>query len=132
MTELRLEIPMIPPSGNHYKTYRVVLPKNGAPAFVQWYPTKEAEDWWGAVAIIAAGRCVLGHALEVSYIVFRTPMMRADTDNFAKCILDALTKAGVIEDDRYIDDLHCHRRTDRNNPRTVIIVKSAQAQLEGM
>lgn len=131
MNELRLEIPMIPPSGNHYKTYRIVFPKNGAQAFVQWYLTPEALDWLGAVAMVAAGRQILGHDLEVTYIVFRTPRMSADTDNYAKCILDALTQAHVIADDRYIDDLHCHRRIDRDNPRTVIIVRSPQAQLEG-
>lgn len=132
MSELRLEIPMIPPSGNLYKTYRIIFPKGGGKPFVHWYHTQEAEDWWGAVQIIAAGRQILGEQLEVSYIVFRTPMMRQDTDNYAKCILDALTKAGVIKDDRYVDDVHCHRRMDRDNPRTVIIVRSAQGQLEGI
>jgi hypothetical protein len=43
-----------------------------------------------------------------------------------------LKHAGVIEDDRYIDDGHQHRRRDPLNPRTVIIVRSNQAQLEGI
>jgi Holliday junction resolvase RusA-like endonuclease len=130
MSELRLVVPMIPPSGNHYKTYRIATPRGGK-SFVQWYPTPEAEAWWGAVQIINAGRAVRGQSLEISYIVFLPTGRASDVDNYAKCIFDALTKCGAIEDDRYVTDFHGHRRVDLNNPRTVIVVKSDQEQLEG-
>jgi len=129
MSELRLEIPLIPPSGNLYKTYRIVFPRNGAKAFVQWHLTPEAEAFYAAVEMIAGGRHISGRSLEMTYIVFLPKRGGADTDNYSKCIWDSLKHARVIEDDRYIDDGHCHRRRDPLNPRTVIIVKSAQEQL---
>jgi Holliday junction resolvase RusA-like endonuclease len=121
---------MIPPSNNHYKSYRVVIPKNGGRPFVQWFETEEAKAWLGAVAMIAAGRKIRGASLEVQYIVFMPDRRRSDVDNFAKCIFDALTKCGAIEDDRFVDDFHGHRRLDPTNPRTVIVVKSDQEALQ--
>lgn len=132
MSELRLEIPMIPPSGNHYKTYKIVIPKNGGRAFAQWYLTKEAEDFYGCVAMVAGGRFLTGSSLEISFVVFLPAGRRYDVDNYPKCILDSLKHASVIRDDIDVDDLHCHRRRDPLNPRTVIIVRSDQAQLEGL
>jgi len=127
MNELRLVVPLIPPSCGHYNRYRVVTPRRGKP-FVQVYPTEEAKAWWSAVAAVNAGRLIRGLALEVQYVVFLPDRRRRDTDNFAKCIFDALTKCGAIEDDSLIDDFHGHRRYDALNPRTVIIVKSPQEQ----
>ena len=129
MSELRLSIPMLPPSGNHYKTYRIISPKNGAKAFVSWYLTPEAEDFYQCVAMVAGGRSIGGASLEVTYIVFLPAGRRTDVDNYAKCILDALKHARVIRDDLDVDDLHGHRRRDLNAPRTVIIIKSQQEEL---
>ena len=130
MIELRLVIPLIPPSANHYRNYRIVIPKSGGKPFVQWYVTAEAEAFFAAVAVIAQGRFVAGESLDVSYIVFLGAGRRTDTDNFAKVILDSLKHAKVIRDDLDIDDLHCHRRKDVNEPRTVIIIRSNQGVLE--
>lgn len=127
MSELRLEIPMIPPSGNHYKTYKIVYTAAGA--FAQWYLTKEAKDFYGCVEMVAGGRFISGPSLEISFIVFLPAGRRYDVDNYPKCILDSLKHSSVIRDDIDVDDLHCHRRRDPANPRTVIIVKSAQGQL---
>ena len=128
MAELRLVVPMLPPSGNLYKTYKIVFPRNGSKAFVHWYHTPEAEAWWECVAMVNAGRHISGNSLEVSYVVFAVER-RIDTDNFAKTVLDALTKCHAIEDDRYVDDVHGHRRIDKLNPRTVIVVKTDQESL---
>ena len=133
MSELRLEIPMLPPSGNHYKTYKIIISRDPRQkAFAQWYLTPEAEAFYQCVSMVAGGRRVLGRQLEVTYIVFLPKLGGSDTDNYSKCIWDSLKHAGVIEDDRYIDDGHQHRRRDPLNPRTVIIVRSNQAQLEGI
>lgn len=129
MSELRLVIPMLPPSGNHYKTYRVVVPKHGGKPFVQWYLTEEAEAWMAAVAVIAAGQQIRGPALELQYIVFFPDHRRRDTANFEKCIGDSLTKCGAIEDDSFITDTHGHKRIDAANPRTIIVVKTDQESL---
>jgi Holliday junction resolvase RusA-like endonuclease len=127
MSEIRLVVPMIPPSGNHYKDFQIITPLGKKP-FVQWYHTAEAKAWWGMVEMVAGGRKLRGPSIEISYIVF-LPQRRADVDNYSKCIFDALTEAGVIKDDRYVDDFHGHRRIDPLNPRTVIVIKSAQEQM---
>lgn len=127
MSELRLEIPAIPPSAGHYNRYRVAgkAPKQ----FVQVYPTDEARAWWEAVAVVNAGKQLRGPSLELQYIVFLPDRRRRDTDNFAKCLCDALTKCGAIEDDSLITDIHGHKRYDPANPRTVIVVRTDQESL---
>lgn len=128
MNELRLVIPALPPSGNHYKTYRIVTPRNRKP-FAEWYPTEEAKAWWSCVAMVNGGRQLRGPSLELQYIVFFPDRRRRDVDNAAKCLCDALTRCGAIEDDSLITDFHGHKRLDPLNPRTVIVVKCAQAQM---
>jgi Holliday junction resolvase RusA-like endonuclease len=124
---------MIPPSSNHYKAYKIIIPRDPRQkAFAQWYLTPEALDFYGCVQMIAAGRYISGPELEVSFIVFLPAGRRYDVDNYPKCILDSLKHCKVIRDDIDVDDLHCHRRRDPLNPRTVIVIKSAQAQLEGI
>jgi Holliday junction resolvase RusA-like endonuclease len=129
-SELRLEIPMIPPSVGTYSRHRIV--HGGGKSFVQIYPTEEAKAWWDAVAAINAGRMIRGPSLELQFIVFLPDHRRRDVDNFCKCLQDALVKCGAIEDDSFITDLHGHKRIDALNPRTVIILRSNQAQLEGL
>ena len=129
MSELRLEIPMLPPSAGHYNQYRTVFPKRGGKAFVQVYPTDEARAWWGCVAMVNAGQMIRGPVLELQFIVFLPDHRRRDTDNFLKCLCDALTKCGAIEDDSLITDLHGHKRIDPLNPRTVVVIKTPQEQL---
>lgn len=127
MNELRIVIPAIPPSTGHYNAYRVA----GRPGkqFVQCYPTKEAKAWWDTVAAINAGQILRGPSLELQYVVFLPDHRRRDVDNFAKVILDSLTRCGAIEDDSLITDIHGHKRIDKANPRTVIVVKTDQEQL---
>lgn len=128
MSELRLEIPMLPPSVGTYSRHRIVQPRTGK-SFVQIYPTEEAKAWWDTVASIVAGRQLRGPSLELQYIVYLPDRRRRDIDNFAKCLLDALTKCGAIEDDSLITDIHGHKRIDAANPRTVIVVKTDQEAL---
>ena len=131
MSELRLEIPLVPPSVGTYSRHRIVTTPGGKP-FVQIYPTDEAKAWWAAVDAVNAGRLIRGPSLEVQLLVFLPDRRRRDLDNFFKCVLDALMKCGAIEDDSLVSDLHGHKRIDALNPRTVIVIKSDQAQLEGI
>lgn len=128
MNELRLEVPMLPPSAGHYNRYRAVVPRGGKP-FVQVYPTPEAETWWAAVAAINRGRQLRGPSLELQYIVYFPDRRRRDVDNAAKQICDSLTRCGAIEDDSLITDIHGHKRVDKANPRTIIVVRTPQEQL---
>jgi len=128
MNELRLVVQGLPPSAGHYNAYRVSGGRAGK-AFVQCYPTDEAKSWWALVAAVNAGRKIRGTCLELHYIVFFPDHRRRDVDNAAKQILDSLTRCGAIEDDSLVFDLHGHKRIDKLNPRTVIVVKSNQEAL---
>lgn len=114
MKELFLTIPIEPPSGNHYVKHT----RSG-----QHYKTKVAEAWYFAVSVIAGGQCVEGDAHEVTYTVFQGGNKKGDVDNYAKTILDGLTKAGVLKSDASVVSLHCHKLRDRLNPRTEIHIK---------
>ena len=122
-TELRIEIPGVPPSGNHYKTYRVVG------KHVQWYHTAKAKAWWGTVAAFARGRHIESNCYNVSWVVYFPNARLTDVDNLEKTLFDGLARAGVITNDRHIRDHHGYTRIDRANPRTVIVIRTDQESL---
>lgn len=128
MNELRLVVPGTPPSGNHYKSYRIIVPRQGKP-FVSWYVTDEAEAWFRSVAAVAQGQQLRGPSYEVKAIIYLPNRRLIDLDNGFKVIGDSLQHAGVIDNDKHIADLHLHRRTDRENPRTVIHIRTDQESL---
>ena len=45
-----------------------------------------------------------------------------DVDNYAKAALDAMQDAGILADDKYVEELHLYRATDRHRPRVEITV----------
>ena len=114
MKELSLSIPMEPPSGNSYVRHT----RDG-----RHYLTSKSKDWYKAVAIIAAGNQVSGKAHEITYTVYQGFGSKGDVDNYAKTILDGLTKAGVLKSDASVVSLHCHKLRDRERPRTEIYIK---------
>lgn len=130
MTELTLTIPIEPPSGNHYKSFRVI----GKHA--SWYLTKEAKAWHQEVFLAAANkgcwttdgscdcRMVKGTAHEITYTVYQGSGSRGDVDNYAKVILDGLVKAGVLKSDASVVAMHAFKTRDRKNPRTEITVRA--------
>ncbi len=128
MPELRLEIPGVPPTNNHYKNFRVMPTRNGK-SVPSWYHTAKAKEWFAAVCAHAQGRQLRDAAYTVSYAVYTPTAVCTDVDNYAKCVLDGLAHAGVIDNDKKVVDLHGYRRIDRANPRTIIIVRTAQMQL---
>ena len=113
---MKLTIPMEPPSGNHYKSFRVI----GKHA--SWYLTPAAKAWHNTVAVIAQGQVVEGASHEIDYTVFQGAGSRGDVDNYAKVILDGLVRAGVLKSDASVVALHCYKRRDRENPRTEITI----------
>jgi Holliday junction resolvase RusA-like endonuclease len=112
---MKFVIPMEAPTGNMYVRHT----RAG-----RHYITKEASAWFAAVFMIARGSTVEGKAHEVSYTVFQGAKKKGDVDNYAKTILDALVKAGVLKSDASVVSLHCHKLRDRNNPRTEITVEA--------
>lgn len=47
---------------------------------------------------------------------------RGDADNYAKALKDAMTKAGVWTDDRYVTELLVRLHTDKEHPRVEVSV----------
>ena len=130
MPELRLVMPGVPPTGNHYKGVQIISGLGKKP-FLKWFVTRAAEDWYWDLAALANGRQLRGETYTVSYAVFTPSKVATDVDNYAKCILDGLANAGVIDNDKKVIDLHGYRRVDRTNPRTEIIVRTEQETLFG-
>ncbi len=99
-----IRVPLIPPSVNLYKRPRGLL-KRG------FYVTPEAQAFKDAVAIFARGASVNSKYYGV-HLVFHIPtrtFLSGDLDNRFKVVLDALTDARVIVDDRYIVRLHADK-----------------------
>ena len=131
MTELRIEVPGIPPSNNEYKRYRVIVPRRGKP-MAQWYYTAKAKAWFRDVATFARGQKIRDECYTVSFVIYVPDARTRDVDNFFKCILDAMAEAhgcGAIDDDKRVSEVHGYRRIDRLNPRTVIVVRTKQGTL---
>lgn len=57
-------------------------------------------------------------------IVVRPKSKRGDLDNFAKSVLDALTKADVWEDDQYVVNLHVWFDFDTSKTHGVTVIVS--------
>ena len=131
MNELRIEVPGIPPSNNEYKTYGVISPRGKRP-IVKWYLTEKSKAWYRDVGVFAGGRRIRGDQYSISYVVFLPDARIHDVDNFAKCIFDSLAEAhgcGAIDDDKRVAEVHGYLRIDRQNPRTVIVIRVEQGSL---
>lgn len=114
-------IPLTPPSVNHYMKYRVAT-INGI-ATVMSYHSSEAKAWWKAVGVCAGGRSLDADGFEVAYVVYQGKNERGDVDNYGKCILDSIVKAGVIDSDHKVTAMHAYKSRDRANPRTEIFIR---------
>lgn len=127
MKTVTVKVPLTPPSVNHYMKHRVAT-INGQNTVVA-YPSKEAKEWWRAVGICAAGVSMTANGFEIAYVVYQGSNERGDVDNYGKCILDSLVKAGVIDSDHKVTALHAYKVRDRANPRTEIFIRPV-GQLE--
>lgn len=119
MIELRITVPLEPPSVNHYKRLRVIG------KHVSTFVTKEAKAFFNAVSVCAEGRSVNAKNYAVAFRVYQGKDSRGDVDNYSKCVLDGLVHAGVIHSDAAIIDLRISKQRDWSNPRTEIIVRAA-------
>lgn len=119
---VKILVHITPPSVNHYMKHRVAT-MNGQ-ATVVAYPSREAKEWWKAVDAAAQGASVDAKGYEVAYVVHQGHNERGDVDNYAKCVLDALVRAKVIDSDHKVLALHAYKGRDRGNPRTEIFIRS--------
>ena len=114
VVELEFSVPLLPPSVNHYKERR-------------YFNCAEARAFIDAVCVFSQKTAVGGRYYEVwlTYHLPRDKFLRFDADNFEKVSFDALAKAGVIRDDRYIVDHHNSKRiaTDAREAATLYLVR---------
>lgn len=109
-----IELPF-PPSVNHYWGQRVVI-KPGRKPFVLMYLTARAKEYRQEVADIVDSTMLqagivdaMSGRLAVRLSLHGPTRRMFDIDNFQKSLNDALTHAGLWEDDSQIDDLHIRR-----------------------
>lgn len=108
-----LAIPGTPPSVNHYKAHG----RNG------YYRRDTADSWYATVAAIAHGQTVADpHSnYEIEAVVYLGKGQKGDLDNFAKCLLDSLALAGVIDTDARVTRLLLEKCRD-GEARTAVTV----------
>jgi Holliday junction resolvase RusA-like endonuclease len=117
MIELRLTIPLEPPTVNHYVKHT---------RMGRHYITKQAQDWLKTVSLFANGMHVEGKEHFISYTVYQGHGSRGDVDNYAKCVIDSLVKAGVLKTDSSVIEMNAKKQRDRDNPRTEILVRAVK------
>lgn len=124
------EVPLTPPSVNHYK--KPVRYKTRDGMRQGFALTPEANAFHQAVGVFARGRTLVpatkAQQDKIRYTlwakVFLGPGQRGDGDNFWKCLADGLVLAGVIHSDARVREWHLEViDEERENPRTVICVE---------
>lgn len=115
MKQVRIVVPLEPPTVNHYVKHT----RAG-----RHYITESAKAFLEAVYIFSRGSQALGKSYSVEFTVYQGKGSKGDVDNYSKCVLDGLVKAGVIHSDAAITELKISKRRDWDNPRTEIIVSA--------
>jgi Holliday junction resolvase RusA-like endonuclease len=129
---LRIEIPLVPPTVNHYKKPALFRRKSGGPPVRGMVLTKQAIAFKAAVAICARGETLApakeSERRKVRYMlhaaVYLGKNQRGDGDNFWKCLADGLVEAGVIHSDAAVSTWVIDVARDRENPRTVVEIST--------
>jgi Holliday junction resolvase RusA-like endonuclease len=117
--EVRITVPFEPPSVNHYKKV------NYRGGRMNWFLTKEATAFMDALYLLSRNMQLHAETYEVEFCVYQGKGERGDVDNYSKCVLDGLVKAGIITTDSAVTDLYISKRRDAANPRTEIVVRES-------
>lgn len=128
MSGIRFEIPLTPPSVNHYKKPGILI--RGGQRVRTMVLTDEALAYKAAVGVFARGQTLVPDTkrerarmrYSLTAAVYMGAGQRGDGDNFWKCLADGLVEAGVIHSDAAVSEWHLYVYRDRDNPRTVIEV----------
>lgn len=113
---LKLTVPGIPPSANHYRGYNRRAGR--------WYVRKEAIGFKADVASVLSGRKMPdAPAYRVEIIVYLPKGKRGDAANFEKVTCDALQAAGAFVNDSRAKRVEIEARRDWSNPRTEITIE---------
>ena len=119
--KLHLTLPL-PPSVNAYQRYRVK--RIGKKLRVEAYPSEETEQFYD-VSVRYIRDEINKHQWKMpptgQYIIveatFYLGRLKSDADNYFKCTLDSLEKAGIVCDDSYIIPKAMEVYVDKDNPR---------------
>jgi crossover junction endodeoxyribonuclease RusA len=109
-----ITVPLTPPSVNHYAKHT----RSG-----RHYVTAEAHSYLSAVGLFSRNQRVRGKAYKVELWIYLGKRQKLDLDNASKCPLDGLVKAGVIDTDAKIVNLHLYKRRDSQRPRTEMVIE---------
>lgn len=124
-----IDVPVTPPSVNHYKVPALIRTSNRA-TVKTWVLTPEAIAFREWVCVKARGKTLAPQSkrdrdrvrYQIIATVFLGKRQRGDADNFWKCIADSLQHAGVIHSDARARRLHIEvEDADRDNPHTLIV-----------
>lgn len=121
MNKLKLVFPL-PPSVNSYQRYRVK--RVGRKTRVEAYPSEETETFYkNVIPYIREEMKKQGWKTPprdkyvVIKCVFYLSKKGADADNYFKCSIDSLEKAGVVINDTFIIPVAEGVYIDKDNPR---------------
>lgn len=112
--KVQFTVPLVAPSVNHCVKHT----RKG-----RHYVSEEAKAFKAAVVLFAAGQKVRAPAYSVQVVVLLAKGQKGDVDNFAKCVLDSLVDAEVIDTDAKVYSLLLRKSRDITNPRTIICVE---------
>ncbi len=107
-------------------------PKPRQHGHLRFYP-KPYLDWRDEVAVVAQVAALeleergtpwdaTRRAYRVCVHFFQPDKRRTDLDRLVASVFDALTRAGILEDDRFVDVLRASRALDAGNPRVEVEV----------
>src|SRR3977135_1041408 len=95
-----ITVPLTPPSVNHYVKHT----RSG-----RHYVTTQAKAYLEAVGLCSKRQRVRCAADKCEICVYLGKGQKLDLDNAAKCVLDGLKQADVIESDARIVNLHLYK-----------------------
>lgn len=110
---ISFSVPAVPPSGNTYVRHT---------RLGTHYVTREAKSFWQLVQLYSKNKQIRYKEYGVRIGVYLGPGQKGDLDNFAKVLLDSLTKCHAIDSDAKVTVLHMFKTRDRLNPRTEVDV----------
>lgn len=132
MQELKLTSP-IPPSVNHYLSYRAIL-RNGRPLAMS-YKTREATKYQSDFikyvrTEVFRQKWKPQHDKNQHYYVdadFYFPRVDMDANNYWKCMFDAITETGLVwVDDNTACERVDHIYYDSDNPRIELKIRPVE------
>ncbi len=115
---LEIELPY-PPTVNSYWRTNYKAGKT--------YISKKSKEFQSKVFIACMGYLLIKGKVRVEVDLYPPDRRKRDIDNPMKALLDALTKAKIIEDDSFIDQLKITRKEIVKQGKTVVRI----FQLEG-